>query len=88
MRDEEVMEQMEKQESYMILYRFHNCVRNMLKSKQKKETFITENRIENFDTPSITCEYTAEQWEMVQELKKELECLSAELGLVFQGYQY
>ena len=84
MRDEELLEQMEKQESYMILYRFQNCVKQMLKAKQKKETVIPENWIENFDVPCTTCEYTREQWENVQELKRILECLAKELGLVFR----
>lgn len=84
MRDEELLEQMEQRENYMILYRFQNCVRNMLKAKLKKETIVPRNWIDNLDIPSITCEYREEQWEKVKDMKEDLECLAGELGLVLQ----
>jgi len=84
MRDEELLEQMEQRENYMILYRFQNCVRNMLKAKLEKETMIPMNWIDHMDIPSITCEYTEEQWKKVKGMKADLECLAGELGLVLQ----
>ena len=84
MRDEILLEQMEQRENYMILYRFQNCVRNMLKAKLEKETMIPMNWIDIMDIPSITCEYTEEQWEEVKGMKENLECLAGELGLALQ----
>lgn len=87
MKNEALLEQMEKRESYMILYRFQNAVKNLLKAKQKKRTFISKNWIDSFDIPNTTCEYTETQWEMVQDLKKDLEDLAMELGFIFQENQ-
>lgn len=84
MRDEELLEQVEERENYMILYRFQNCVRNMLKVKQKKEDFVPQSWIERLEIPSTACEYTSEQWEQVQGMKTDLECLANELDLVFR----
>ena len=84
MRDEELLDRMEQRENYMILYRFQNCVRNMLKAKLEKETMIPMNWIDNMDIPSITCEYTEEHWKKVKGMKEDLECLAGELGLALQ----
>ena len=84
MNDEELLEAMEQRESYMLLYRYQNCVKNMLKVKQKKETWIPRNWIDSFDMPSITFEYSVEPCERMQEVKENLVCLANELGLVFR----
>lgn len=84
MNDEELLEAMEQRESYMLLYRFQNCVKNMLKAKQMEEVMIPKSWIENLEVPSIICEYSAEQCEKMKEVKEDLACLANELGLVFR----
>ena len=81
MNDEELLEAMEQRESYMLLYRFQNCVKNMLKAKQKKETWIPRSWLDSFYTPSITCEYSIEQCDKMLEIRVDLVRLAYELGL-------
>lgn len=45
---------------------------------------VPRNWIDSMDIPSVTCEYTEEQWERIQEMKGNLECLARELELILQ----
>ena len=81
LRDDELLERMEKKEDYMILYRSYSCMKNMLKAKENNEDGFPRQWIENLDVPSKLCEYTPEQYERVQEIKEELKCLARELEL-------
>ena len=81
LRDDELLDRMEQEEDYMILYRLYSCVKKMLKAKENNEEYFPKQWIDNLDIPSKLCEYTPEQYENVQEVKAELECLARKLEL-------
>lgn len=75
-----VEELIHRNEDAAIYARYQSCVQNILSAKQKKDHFIPKEWMNELDTPTASCEYTAEQWALIQELKPQLEMLARELG--------
>ena len=81
MNKEALMEELvHRNEDVSIYARYQSCVQNMLAAKQEGIHFVPKAWIEILNTPDASCEYTAEQWALIQELKPQLEMLARELG--------
>lgn len=81
-RDELELAYIEAKENEFIYRRFRKITKKMVNSKGKKKYFIPRKWIESLDTPGFACEYTLEQWDMVNRLKMELEDLAFQLGFI------
>ena len=76
-RDEELVY---RREDASIMARYRACVVQMAKRKQNGEKEVPKWLFDALDVPGTICEYSAEQWERVQEYKDELKRIAEAFG--------